>query len=71
MRESSCFGTPFWSESVHGKETLLKSVWEDLYRNFKLYIDELCQKTSLFVWCEILRVLGETLPADHMYSRHN
>ena len=69
--ETSCFGTPFGSQSSHRKQTLLKSVWHDLYPNFPLILDKLSQKKSLFLWCEMLRVLGKTLAADHKYSREN
>ena len=71
MPEISCFRTRFRHESVHGRQKLLKSVWQDLYPNFPSIQDKLSQKTSLFVRCEILGLFGSTLAADHMYSRHN
>ena len=71
MHETSCFQTQFRSQSVHGKQTFLKFVWEDVYPNFALILDKLSQKRSLFVRCGILRVFGNTLAAHHMYSRHN
>ena len=71
MRESSCFRTLFPSQSVHGKQTLLKSVWDDVYPNLSLIQDKLSQKTSLFLEFEILGLFSNTLAADHMYSHHN
>ena len=71
MPESSCFRTLFRSESVHGKQTVLKSFWRDVYPNFPLIQDNLSQKRSLFVRCEILGLFGNTLAADQMYSPHN
>ena len=71
MFQSSCFRTPFGSQSFHGRQTLLKSFFQDVYRNFPLILDKLSEKTSLFFWCESLGVFGKTLDADHMDSRHN
>ena len=71
MPKSSCFRTPFNSQSVHGSQTLLKLVWQDVYLDFPLILDKTSQKTSVFVRCEILRVFDNRLAADHMYSRHN
>ena len=71
MVESSCLRTPFGSQSSDGKQTLLKSVWHDLYPNFPLILEKLSQKTCLFVPFEILGMFGNTLAADDMYSRHN
>ena len=71
MPECSCFRTPFGSQGVHGSQRQLKSVCQDDYPNFSLIIEKLSYKTSLFVRCEILRMFGTTLPADHIDSRDN
>ena len=71
MRESSCFGTPFPSQRVHGTQTVLKGVSQVVYPNFPLMQDKLSQKTSLFVRFEILGVFCNTLATDDMCSPHN
>ena len=69
--ESSCFRTLFRSQSVHGRQRLLKFVWQDVYPNFPLIQDKLSKKTSLLVRSEIFELFGNTFAADHIYSRHN
>ena len=69
--ESSCFGTPFESQRVHGSQTLLKLTWQHFYPNFSLIQDKLSQKTYILVRSEILVLFDNTLTVSHMYSRHN
>ena len=68
--ESLCFRTPFQSQSVHGTQTLLKPALQHFYLIFSLIYDKLSWKASLLVRFEILGLLGNTLTADYMYSRH-
>ena len=49
---------------------LLKSLWHHFYHNFPLFQEPLSLKTSLLVTSKILGLFGNTLTADHMYSRH-
>ena len=71
MPESFCFRTPFESQSVHGSQTQLKSARQHFYPNFLLIQSKLSYKTSLLVRSEKLGLFGNTLAANHMYSRHN
>ena len=71
MPESSFFGTFVHSQSVHGSQTLLKSLWQHVYAHFALIRKKLSQKTSLFVLCEFFGLFHNALAADHMYSRDN
>ena len=71
MPESKCFRTLCGSETVRGKQTLLKSVWQKVYANFPLIQHRFIQKTSLFVRCEVLGLFGNALAANHMYCRDN
>ena len=70
MPESSCFRTPFESQRVHGSQTLLKSARQHFSPTFAIVQDKLNLKTSLLVRSKILGLFGNTLTADHMYSRH-
>ena len=49
---------------------MLKSPSEYLYPKFPLIQDTLSWKTSLLVRSEISGLFGNTLTADHMYSRN-
>ena len=71
IRARSSFRTPFKSQSVHGRQTLLKSVWQCVYPKFPLMQEKFSEKTSLFVGYWILGLFGNTLAACHMYSRQN
>ena len=71
MPETSCFRTPFRSQGVHVSQTLLKSARQHFYPNSPIMGDKLGLKTSLLVRSEILGLIGNTLLADHMYSRHH
>ena len=71
MPESSCFKTPFPSESVHRSQALLKSARQLFHTNFPLIEDEFSYKMSRLVRTERLGLFGNKLAADHMYSRHN
>ena len=70
MAVSSYFRAPFASKGLHGSETLLEPALKQFNPNFPLIKDKLSRKISTFVRFEILGVLGNTLAADHMYSRH-
>ena len=70
MRESYCFRTNFESQSVQGFQTLPKRALDNFFRNFPLTQDKLSWKTSLLVRSKILALFGNTLTANHMYSRH-
>ena len=70
MPESCSFRTLFESERVHGSQTLLKPPLRHFYPNFKLIKDKLSSKASPLVRSEILGLFGNTLTAEHMYSRH-
>ena len=48
MPKSSCFRTPFGSQSVRGSQGVLKSGRDCFYPNFPLIQDKLSRKT--FVW---------------------
>ena len=48
MPKSSCFRTPFGSQSIRGTQGLLKSGRDCFYPNFSLIQDKLSRKT--FVW---------------------
>ena len=71
MPESSCFRTPFPSQSVHRSQKLLKSERQHFYPNSPLIQHILSYKRSLLVRSEILGLFGNTLAPDHMYSRRN
>ena len=71
MSESSCFTTSFQSERINGCQTLLKPAREHFYPSFLLTQAKLSWKTSFLARSEILGLFGNTLTADHMYSRHN
>ena len=70
MIVSSCFRTPFASKRVHGSETLLEPALKHFNLSFPLIQDKLSWKRSIFVRFGILELFGNTLTADHMYSRH-
>ena len=70
MPESSCFPTPFESQSSHGYWTMLKSSWQHFYPKFPLIEDTLSWKTSVLATFGILWLFGNTLTNDHMDSRH-
>ena len=70
MPESSCFRTPFQSQIVHGCKTLPTKALQHFYPNFQLIQAKFIWKTSNLAGFEILRLFGNTLMADHMYSRH-
>ena len=70
LQECTGIRTPFQSQSVHGTQTLLKPALQHFYLIFSLNYDKLSWKASLLVRFEILRLLGNTLTADYMYSRH-
>ena len=71
MPGRSSFGILFHSQSVHGRQTLLKSVWQHVYPKFPLRQEKFSEKICRFLRCEILGRFGNTLTACHMYSRHN
>ena len=70
MTVSSCFRTPFDSKRVHGSQIPPQTALQHYSPNFPLIHDKLRWKTSLLVRCEILGLFGNTLTADHIYSRH-
>ena len=70
MPESSCFRTPFKSQSVHGFHALLKPTLHHFSLNFPLIQDGLRWNTSLLVRFEITGLFGNTFTADHKYSCH-
>ena len=70
IQESSCFRTPFQSQSVHLSQTLLKASLQPLYPNFPLTYNKWSWKTSLLLRFKILGPFGKTFMADHMYSHH-
>ena len=61
---------PFASKLVHRSQTLLEPPLQHFYLNFPLIHEKLSWKTSPLVRLEILRLFGNTLTADHMYSHH-
>ena len=70
MPESFGFRKPFRSQRVHGSQTLLKRPLQHLYPNFLLIYNKWTWKLSLLVRFQILGLFGNTLTANHMYSRH-
>ena len=70
MPESSCFRTPFESEDVHRSKTLLEPPLQHFYSNFRVTKEWLSWTTSPLVRFEMLKLCGNTLTADHMYSPH-
>ena len=71
MPESSGVRTSSESQRVHGLQSLMKLVQQHFHANFPISQDKLSSKTPLLVRCEILALLGNTLTAANMYSRHN
>ena len=70
MLLSSCFRTAFASKRLRGCHTFLENVLKHFHPIFALIYGKLSWKTSPLVRSEILRMFGNTLTADHMYSRH-
>ena len=70
MPQSPCFRTPFESQGVHVSQILMKLALQVFYSNFLLILEKLSWKTSLLMRSKILGLFGDTLTADHMYSRH-
>ena len=66
----SCFRTPFTNKGVHRSQKLLKAAIQRLHLNFPLISEKVSCRTSSLVKYEILGPFGNTLTADHMYSRH-
>ena len=53
MPKSSCFRTPFGSQSVRVSQTLVKSARNRFYPIFPLIQDKLSRKFSLSIWSKI------------------
>ena len=70
MPRRSCFRTPFDSKCVHRSQTLLEPALQHFYPNYPLIQEKFRCKTSFLVRSSILGLFGNTLIADHIYSRH-
>ena len=71
MPKSNCFRATFSSEHIHGSQALPKSAWQHFYPKFPLIKDKLSWKRCLWIRSKNLRLFGNTLIADNMYSPHN
>ena len=70
-QNSSCFRTPFKSQSVHRSQTLLKYARNSFCRDFPLIEEKLTWQASPWIRYKMERLFVNTLTPDHVYSPHS
>ena len=68
LSKKHCFRTPFNSRHVKRSQMLMKSAWQYFYHIFSSFSGKLISKMSLWMICDIIGVLFNTLTADEKYN---